>query len=100
MRITLHAKARWQERHPTLDLHTELATARRPSKRLRSLLALPTLAVPDTVRETRRYLVTASGVVFVLDKEDVVLTVLHLGEAKRRARALRRKARHEYDHPR
>lgn len=91
MRMTHHAWERWRERHPSLDLHTELAAARRPSKRLRTLLELPTQAVPDRVRQHRQYLITRSGVVFVLDKEDVVLTVLRLAEAKRRARALRRK---------
>ena len=90
MKITKHALQRWRERHPLLDIREELAAARRPSKRLRTLLELPTQTVPDRVRQRRRYLITRSGVVFVLNDERVVLTVLRLAEAKRRARAMRR----------
>jgi len=93
VRITNHAKKRWQERHPSLDMHSELAAARRPSKRLRCLLELPTHAVPTRLRASRRYLITDNDVVFVLDAANVVLTVLRLGEAKRRARRMRRKER-------
>jgi len=93
VKITNHARKRWQERHPSLDLHAELAAARRPSKRLRCLLELPTHAVPTKLRASRRYLITDNDVMFVLDGANVVLTVLRLGEAKRRAKALRRACR-------
>lgn len=93
MKITNHAAKRWRERHPSLNIHAELAAARRPSKRLRYLLELPTRAVPAGLREFRRYLITKNDVVFVLDANDAVLTVLKLGEAKRRARRLRNKAK-------
>lgn len=93
MRITQHALRRWQERHPLLDIREELANAKRPSKRLRTLLELPTRVVPDRVRQQRLYLITRNDVVFVLNDERVVLTVLRLAEAKRRARTMRRKER-------
>src|SRR5690606_14286495 len=93
VRFSRHALERWWERHPTLDIEAELASAKRPSKRLRHLLEVPGQVVPEHLRERRRYLVTTNGVVFVLGEDDVVITVLRLGEAARRAKAQRRKDR-------
>jgi len=67
-----------------------LAAARRPSKRLNQLLAVSSLRVPKEERLPRRYLITDNDVVFVLGVEDVIITVMRLSEAKRRARRLRR----------
>lgn len=93
MRVTNHALERWRERHPCLSLREELAAARRPSKRVRYLLAYPATVVPSRHREPRRYLITDNDVVFVLDADDTVVTVLKLREAKRRAKAMQRERR-------
>lgn len=90
--MTKHAWERWRQRHPDLDPHVEFARARRAGKRLRLLLHGPEPVLPDPRRcYDRSYLITSSGVVFVVSSDGVVVTVLRLSEAKRRARALRRK---------
>lgn len=87
MRMTPHAMQRWGERHPTLELEHELATARRVGKRLRALLLI---RHPGD----RHFMVTPNGVLFVVSMpKRVVITVLVLSEAKRRARAWRRAER-------
>lgn len=83
MKITLHAWQRWKERHPHLDIREELAAARRPSKRLRQLLAYGRHDNAD-----RQYFVTPNGVVFVVSRDRRVITVLRLYEARRRARRI------------
>lgn len=89
--MTPHAWQRWRERHPDLDPAAEFACARRAGKRLRLLLQGPQPALDAEWDFTRQYLITDSGVVFVVSPSDqVVVTVLRLAEAKRRARALRR----------
>lgn len=90
--MTPHAWQRWRERHPTLDPAEEFARARRAGKRLRLLLQGPQPAIGDGWDFTRQYMITDAGVVFVISPADqVVITVLQLSEAKRRARALRRR---------
>lgn len=83
MKISLHAWQRWKERHPHLNIRDELAAARRPSKRLRQLLAYGRHDGGE-----KQYLVTANGVVFVVSKDWCVITVLRLYDARRRARKI------------
>lgn len=97
MRMSPHAWERWRQRHPDLDPEAEFAAARRPGKRLRLLLSGPPPLVPSKLRDDNRvFLVTSSGVVFVVAPDGVVVTVMRLGEAKRRARA-KAKARQRRD---
>lgn len=89
MRMSRHAQERWRERHPTLDPATEFASARRAGKRLRLLLA----GRHQEGDPVRHYLLTTNGVVFIVSESGVVITVLRLAEAKRRARARNRVAK-------
>lgn len=85
MKVTHHAWCRWEQRHPHLDMATEFARARRASKRLTQLLTGH--REPGSVR----YLVTDHDVLFVVGDGHVVVTVLSLCAARRRARAIRRR---------
>lgn len=85
MKFTAHGWTRWQQRCHHLDMHAELAGARRPSKRVRKTVDYACGKWYDC--GNRYYLLTPSGVVLAVSKLDhTIITVFLLDEAKRRAR--------------
>jgi hypothetical protein len=85
MNWSTHARMRWMQRAGGLDPDAELAEARRPSKRLRRVLDESCNRVAASDRD---YLVSPSGMVFVIGDATVV-TVFSACEAKRRQREAR-----------
>ena len=79
MRLSTHAKKRWEERFPSLDPQTEWVNSRRVGKRLRRQIGRK---CPGNKRYAlgmfsgRYYLLSKGGVVFVVAPPETVITVL------------------------
>lgn len=93
MKLTIHAKDRWELRCSHLDPTTELATARPITKRLRNMLRDPswdpkssTYHPREKLPQEKRYFITANGILLVVAYGNLVVTVIPVGQAKRRAR--------------
>lgn len=84
MKFTTHGWTRWQQRCHHLDWGTEMAGAKRPSKRVRKTVDFA--CNKRQQRGTDYYLLTPGGAVLVVGVDDVVITTFMLAEAKRRAR--------------
>ena len=84
MRLTTHAKERWQQRCSHLDLEAEWAARRSASKRLINMLrrGWERSQGVGTWPASQDYLVTPSGCLFIIGNE-VVITVLRIKDIKR-----------------
>lgn len=84
MRLTNHARDRWQQRCSHLDLDGEWAERRRAGKRLLNMLrrGWERSQGVGTWPAHYDYLVTPGGAVFVSDC-DVVITVMRIKDIKR-----------------
>lgn len=77
MRLTTHARGRWQQRCSHLDLYNELASARRAGKRLLNKLrrGWERSQGAGTWPIDRTYLVSSSGIVFIVCNEAIITVV-------------------------
>jgi hypothetical protein len=83
VRLTTHARERWQQRCSHLDLYNELAGARRAGKRLLNKLrrGWERAQGQGTWPTNRQYLVTPSGIVFIVC-EGSIITVVTIKDIK------------------
>lgn len=99
MRLTNHARERWQQRCSHLDLDTEVANSRRAGKAVLNKLRRGWEAAQGvgTWPAEHAYLVTPGGCLFVVS-EGIVITVMLVKEIKgwdsRRDKDERDKRRH------
>ena len=88
MKVTRHAKKRWRERCPELNIETEFARARRRmGKKLRRIVARRSpkhLHYCDTVYKGRYMVTTPEWIVFVVTPPEKIITVLDLRTEKQR----------------
>ena len=78
--ITEHAKRRWAERFPGLDMHSYCAGARRVGKKKKKIIKA---SCPEHAKQgwfgssfKGRYYLINQGVVFVMATGETVITVL------------------------
>ena len=95
MKFTAHGWTRWQQRCHHLDMHAELAGARRPSKRVRKTVDYACGKRFASAEDY--YLLTPGGAVLVVGQDGVVITTFLLAEAKRRARIKAAAERRRYE---
>lgn len=84
MKFTTHGWTRWQQRCHHLDWSTEMAGAKRPSKRVRNTVDYACgkrFSYGDSY-----YLLTPGGAVLIVGADHTVITTFTLADAKRRAR--------------
>lgn len=95
MILSHHAAQRWSERCAGLCLAQELATVRRPGKKIRELLRATWHRNQPMAEdlEGRSYLVTQNGVVLVVGCDQVIITVLTMADVKRWERRRKRERR-------
>lgn len=81
LRVTLHAKTRWEERFPGQDLVLAFTRARRPGHKLRPQIKAACPAHTHLMRrdsERFYYLITRNRIVFVVAIPETIVTVFRL----------------------
>jgi hypothetical protein len=100
VRVSLHAKQRWRQRAPDVDMTKDLLTAKPVSKRLLRVLNDPNNTGVKGMRgpQVMRYMVTEGRMILVVSLDGTIVTVVSLDETKawiaRRERTLRRVRRY------
>jgi hypothetical protein len=94
MKMSAHAWVRWAERFPDRSPYREFAQAFRPSKRLLRLLNESNYAPRRRIKgkmpgcDRRSYMISPSGVVFVVADDDVVITAFSMDSVRHRIKQL------------